>query len=203
VEWLSDVLGIFGSAAGGGLIGAIAAAFNKWQERKDREAERKHQVEMRKLDHAEMEKERSFQLSKTDKEIEGAQRRAETEAQAATEVADRNTQVASLNADKATYSMTDWVGRGLRGTAAAFASLLMVFVDFSRGMIRPAATVYLLVVQSVIAWALYQIMKTLGGASGLTGDQVYNLLYATVQSLNFLSATALTWWFGARPSQQR
>jgi hypothetical protein len=77
---------------------------------------------------------------------------------------------------------------------------LLVLVDVTRGMMRPGITIYLLVVESAICYYLYQLVLKF---NLLPAEQALPLFITVVDSLVFLTATAVTWWFGSRPNQQR
>lgn len=199
---LEAIVGIFTSAAGGGLVGLIGTAIKQYQERKEREADRQFQLQMRDKDLAEMKEEAALRLKQTETEIAGQKSIAQTEADAARDVANAATQRASYEHDEAKYATGSWIGNVLRGFWGGLAAFMMVFVDFARGMIRPTTTIYLLAIESYIAWLLYQLLQALGGLGLLTPDQVFSLFREVVLSIVFLSATALTWWYGASPNRQ-
>jgi hypothetical protein len=67
-------------------------------------------------------------------------------------------------------------------------------------MMRPGITIYLLVVESAICYYLYQLVLKF---NLLPAEQALPLFITVVDSLVFLTATAVTWWFGSRPNQQR
>lgn len=199
---LETIVGLFTSAAGGGLVGLIGTAIKQYQERKEREADRQHQLAMRDKDLAEMKEEANLKLRQTDKEIEGQKAVAQIEANAARDVANAATQRASYDHDQAKYATGSWIGNVLRGFWGGLAAFMMVFVDFARGMIRPTTTLYLLAIESYIAWLLYQLLQVFGNIGLLTPDQVFGLFREVVLSIVFLSSTALTWWYGASPNRQ-
>lgn len=193
------VLGLFTSAAGGGLIGLLGTALKQWQERKEREAERAHQIRMREADLQEMRAEADLRLRQTEAEFEGRKAVADIEAQAARDVAAEATRQASYGHDKATYAGS-WAGRLLKGFWGALAGFLLVLVDVARGVIRPATTVYLLVIISVMAWQLHVLVQTFGA---VTPEQAWPLYMRVVDAIVFMTMTALTWWFGASPNRGR
>lgn len=196
---LETLLGLFTSAAGGGLIGLVGTALKQWQERKEREADRAHQIAMRQVDLAEMEKEAQLRLRQTETEIAGRREVANIEAQAARDVAAAATQQASFAHDKATYT-GGAVMRLLRGFWGGLAAFMLVLVDVARGMIRPATTVYLLGALSLIAWQLHTLVQALGG---LTPEMAWPLYTRVVDAIVFMGMTALTWWYGASPNRGR
>lgn len=76
---------------------------------------------------------------------------------------------------------------------------LLVAVDVARGLMRPGITAFLLVIETLVAWHLYQLVHALGG---VPADQAWPLLEQVILSVTFLASTAVTWWFGSRPNQR-
>lgn len=189
------LLGILGAAGSGGLIGLLGTAFKGWQEYKERQAQREHDLAMRKLVQEEMRLEHSLRLKQTEVEIAGKQTLAETEASAARDVAASNLQAASYGNDKASYS--NGMVRKLKGWWGSFVVSLLVMVDVFRGFMRPGITTYLLVIESLIAWQLFQVVSQLGG---MTPEQAWPLFQQVILSVVFLTSTSVTWWFGSRPN---
>ena len=91
---------------------------------------------------------------------------------------------ASYHNDRATYwskEATGWVGA------------IMALVDAFRGFMRPAITLYLLVITSSIAYYLHEIVTNAPVATA--PEQIYSQV---IMSVLFLTETAVTWWFGSR-----
>ena len=72
------------------------------------------------------------------------------------------------------------------------------WVDKWRGAMRPTITTYLLVITTVITFLIW---TKVGGIEGLTKEQTVSLFVYLVESAVFLTITAVTWWFGTRPSE--
>lgn len=195
---LSTILGLFSSAAGGSLVGLIGTAIKGFQEYKDRQAQRLHNIEMRRLDQADMRLEADLAIKQTEAQFAGQATLKNIEAAIAQDVAAAQLQGKSYDNDKATYStgavakLSGFIGNLMRG--------LLVLVDVTRGMMRPGITIYLLVVESAICYYLYQLVLQF---NLLPAEQALPLFITVVDSLVFLTATAVTWWFGSRPNQQR
>jgi len=194
---LETILGIFGSAAGGSLFGLIGTAIKGFQEYKDRQAQRTHDLEMRRLDQADMRLEADLAIKQTEADFAGQAALKNIEAAVARDVAADALQGKSYDNDKATYSqgaaakLTGFIGNLMRG--------LLVLVDVARGLMRPGITVYLLVVESTICYYLYQLVIQF---DLLPPEQALPLFITIVDTLSFLTATTVTWWFGSRPNQQ-
>lgn len=160
------------SAVSGGLVGLIGTTIKQWQERKERESDRAHDLAMRKLDQEDMRLEAKLALEQTEAEFAGKER------------------LASYDNDRATY---------IQGIPkSGFIQALLTLVDVIRGLMRPTITGYLLIIESIIMFKLYVMMD---GVEGMTTSSVATLFGQIVQSIIFLTSTAITWWFGSRPNQ--
>ena len=193
---IETLFAVLSSAAGGGILGLAGTAFKTWQERKDRESQRDHDLKMRELDQADMRLEAELLLKQTATETQGQLALAQTEADAERDVAAAHLQAASYKQDKATYSKVD----KLSGWWGAFWQGMLALVDMVRGFMRPAITLYLLVICSVIAWELYDLVEAM---ETLLPTQAWPLFQQVVNAIIFLCTTSVTWWFGSRPNQQR
>lgn len=192
------LLGILGSAAGGSLIGMVGTAIKGFQEYKDRQAQRQHDLEIRRLDQEDMRLEADLAIKQTEAEFAGKANLANIEGAIALDVAAAELQEKSYDNDKSTYSkqvmgkLSGFIGNLMRG--------LLVFVDVTRGLMRPGITVYLMVIESIICYQLYQLLLEF---DVLPAEEAMKLFIVVVNSVVFLTATAVTWWFGSRPNQQR
>ena len=180
MDW-TTALGALGSAASGGLLGLFGTGFKLWADHKAQQAKRSFEIQMRKLDQAEMQLEHQLRMREVEaqarKEIAVATvRKEETEAQASAEVEKAEIQLrqASYQQDKATY------GGG--------------FVDAVRGLMRPILTLYFAVLMALIAYQLFQLANVHIG----TATASY-LLKDIINACIFLATTSVTWWFGSRP----
>jgi len=70
-------------------------------------------------------------------------------------------------------------------------------VDAVRGLMRPLITTYLLVYSSFLGYKLHEL---LGGLDSLPEVKLFELYMTLVTAAIFLTTTAVTWWFGSRPT---
>jgi hypothetical protein len=69
------------------------------------------------------------------------------------------------------------------------------FVDAVRGLMRPLITIFLL----WVVWEIYDDVDTLvGGLESLTETQLVLLYTTLIESIMFLTTTAVAWWFASR-----
>ena len=73
-------------------------------------------------------------------------------------------------------------------------------VDGIRGLMRPLITVYLLVIATLLTLKINQLV---GGLDSLEMSELKGIYDNVINQMLFLTATAVTWWFGSRPSSQR
>ncbi len=84
---------------------------------------------------------------------------------------------------------------------AAKDSKWFVFVDCVRGLIRPGLTVYLDILLTVLtAWITYEIVRLYPQAVQ-DPEFLKNTFYRLIDAVIFLSTTATSFWFLARPSK--
>ena len=195
---LDIITGFVGSAAGGTLFGTIANTVKTWQEIKDRENQRKHDLEIRKVEREEMKLESDLEIKKTTSEFAAKSNLAKVEGDIAKDIADREVQKVAYKHDSATYSKG--ITKNLKGFWLGLVSFMLVFVDMIRGLIRPSITIYLIIIESAIAWHLYQLLLKL---DQIPLELAGPLLTQVVSSIVFLTATAVTFWFGSRASNMK
>lgn len=120
---------------------------------------------------------------------------------------------ASYAADRATYSMPSVqeippellrgsrFARTLAVLSSFSARVLLLLVDFTRGMIRPGMTIYTMyLLTCLLLWVqlLFNTSKLV-----LDSDQVLNLVAQVVDTITYLSVSLATWWFGLRPASSK
>ena len=177
---MSGLLGLLSNAVGGGLIGAIASGFNKWQDTK---------LKLATMDKEMGHEQRMFELEteSTRLQLESAERVANIQADAEVRVADLSALESSMDHDTARYANID----------TTKTNRWFIFVDFIRGIMRPAITggltAYIMVV------ALYTL--TVHGAD-FTDTQLTAMTLAILDALTVYAGLAISWWFGSRGHQR-
>lgn len=164
-----------------GLLGTSLQAIFKWLGDRQRFA---HDLAMRQLDLRAMESEHALRLKEAEVKYAGEERVARVDLEKAEAAAGAEIRSASYANDRAAYwtkEATGWIGA------------MLAMVDAFRGFMRPAITLYLLVVTSAIAYYLHMIVANTPDA---TAPQ--DLYSQVIMSVMFLTETAVTWWFGSR-----
>jgi len=79
---------------------------------------------------------------------------------------------------------------------AVLVSFLFGFVDFLRGIMRPALTAYLMGMATYITIWAYHIMQ--GAGITVSTDQAVKIFEDTTSIIVYLTVSCVTWWFGDR-----
>lgn len=176
-----------------GLVGNIITGVMKY---KNQKLQFQHEARMVALETAAMREEAKMKIAITKAEIEGA-----------VELADAHAYTQTLKAaDKQLFS-DQWIERlfKVQGKFGSFfaipvATLLatgFAFVDWLRGIMRPALTIYLTVMSSVITYMAWTIMQQ-HGIEHLTAEAALGIYNQTTSIVIYLTVSCVTWWFGDR-----
>ena len=168
------------SILSGGLTGILGSAISRYSEFKTRKLEL--EVELKRgeqdLKQIELESARDVQI-------------AEREAASAELSAEHQALSASHAADSASY---------LQAAKSGWTRLLMGLVDFVRGLMRPAITIYLIVLTSWIAKTLYDLVLRYQHEA-FSATQAFGLWSEVINMVLYLTSAAVLWWFGSRPTR--
>tara|TARA_Y100000310_G_C20510674_1_gene728678 strand:+ start:332 stop:883 length:552 start_codon:yes stop_codon:yes gene_type:complete len=172
-----DFLGAIGSVATGGIAGLIGTGISQFMEHRKRKAEYAFKLSSRRLDMEMMDKRAKLNIQEKG-----------VDADIAVEVEAGKAFRESHKKDRASYISPT--------TDNPIVQILLGIVDFIRGLIRPAATVFF----SYITWNITnELLVALGGIKELPQDQMIELLNLTIQTILFITTTCILWWFGTRP----
>ncbi len=175
-----DLLNVVGSVVSGGVTGVIGSAITGVMDYKNKQLQYKHELDMERAARETM-------------EAEWAQRAkvAEIEGQTKVETAELEAFSESIRSDKATYSSGIAFDKLKGGWLYA---LLMVLVDFLRGIIRPASTILFI----AMTFVMYFSLKARTEAAGSDPKALMDLYSQVVTVTLYLATTTVCWWFGAR-----
>jgi hypothetical protein len=174
------------SAIGGGIIGGIASIFRM-----------KHDYKMKALDLEDKKDQRKHDENILMKEIAGAENLQKLKAEETTTKKEYEGLVASIKSDMATFSQG--FADKMSPTAASFVGIILGFVDFIRGLVRPGIAIYSTYFMFNKIWRMipvktWQLMFA-------DKDLASQMAIATLNACIFISTTAISWWFGSRPSK--
>lgn len=130
-------------------------------------------------------------LQVADREAQAEELRALAEERSRLVEAEERSYAASLDADRATYLTADAQKKN------KWAVILMGIVDFSRGMVRPCLTLYLV----ALAHVMFNWARNIAATKGveLTAVEVKEIIMTIITTLLYLATVAVVWWFGTRP----
>lgn len=189
------------SVMSGGATGLLGILIQRWFDSKSKAQD----IEVIKLNHENAVELRRIEIEQTAKEWEGrrdvaAEDRAAREAEAAAVEraaayeSDARMAVASIEHDRARYLSPAAQRR------SKWAAFMMGAVDFTRGMVRPLLTAYLvIVVHLMFNWA-----RTFAERNGqaLSAADSKEILLKIIEVVLYLATVAVVWWFGTRPPKR-
>ena len=173
---MEALLSILTSTGAGGIIGVVGSWLTKREERKNIQLQFERDVKLAEIRKDEAKIEADHELALADKQIE----RAQVEGSVAIDQAEIEAFTDGLKEQSKNY--------GIKA------------VDGIRGLMRPLITVYLLVIATLLTLKINQLV---GGLDSLEMSELKGIYDNVINQMLFLTATAVTWWFGSRPSSQR
>ena len=173
---MEALLSILTSTGAGGIIGVVGSWLTKREERKNIQLQFERDVKLAEIRKDEAKIEADHELALADKQIE----RAQVEGSVAIDQAEIEAFTDGLKEQSKNYGIK--------------------VVDGIRGLMRPLITVYLLVIATLLTLKINQLV---GGLDSLEMSELKGIYDSVINQMLFLTATAVTWWFGSRPSSQR
>jgi hypothetical protein len=185
----------------GGITGLIGNAVGGWFKLKQKKLdldikkmEHKHELEMVTAETKAMIMEAKANIKITQAQVEGA-----------IEIEDAKSYMQSQKEGNKNLFSNKWIDALLQVEGwwriitlplAGLVSTLFGFVDFLRGLIRPALTIYLCGVTTWVTWMAWEIMNMNGVAlTVLEASKIFNDVTSIV---TYLTVSCVTWWFGDR-----
>jgi len=190
---------IITGALSGGATGLIGVGLKMWDERN----RRAHDLKVIELEHQNAKELRQAELQAqermADRGAASAELLANIEAEARAVERQSQDLQASYKHDSAAYLTPE--AQQAPGWAGTMARALMSVVDFLRGIIRPAATIYGFVLLTML---LLWVRELWGRADGpLTADVSNKIALDVVGTATYLVVTTTVWWFGVRPGVRK
>jgi len=173
---LTTLASLFASSGFGALIGLLGSWLTKREERKNLQLKYDYDLKIAEVRKAEAAAEAAHELAMADKQIE----RAQVEGDIAKDIKETDAFIESLKEQTQVYGVK--------------------WVDALRGIMRPLITIYLLALATIVTLA---IGKLVGGLQSLEQTELLTIYKSVINQMVFLATTAVTWWFGSRPSSQR
>ncbi|MDB2409409.1 hypothetical protein N9W57_02155 [Pseudomonadales bacterium] len=173
---MEALFSILTSTGAGGIIGVLGSWLTKREERKNIQLQFERDIKLAEIRKEEAKIEAEHELAIANKQIE----RAEVEGSIAVGQAEVEAFTEGLKEQRKTY--------GIKA------------VDGIRGLMRPLITIYLLVIATLLTLKINQLV---GGLDSIEMSHLKDIYDSVIDQMLFLTATAVTWWFGSRPSSQR
>lgn len=185
----------------GTVTGIIGNAVGAWFKFKDRKLElegmkltHEHEVNMVRIQTQAMIAEAKANIKVTQAQVEGAieieDSRAFMEAQK-----QGNKSLFSYQWIDGLMQIQGW-WRIITFPVASLIAFLFGFIDFLRGLIRPALTIYLCGVTTWVTFMAWEIMQR--SEITLSAIQAVDIFNDTISIVTYLTVTAVTFWFGDR-----
>lgn len=167
-----SILSIIGSVVSGGITGLAGSAISRFFDYKNKKADREHEVAMLRAEADVMKQEWAARSAI-----------AKIEGESAIEIEDSRAFKESLSNEPKRYFTGDPKRFGI----------IFIVLDFIRGSIRPALTIYLCVLTTII---YLQIANLLG--TNIDSTQLQTILNQIINTILYLTTTVCLWWFGSR-----
>lgn len=164
-----SILSIIGSVVSGGITGLAGTAISRFFDYKNKKADREHEVAMLRVEAEVMEQEWVARSAV-----------AKIEGESAIEVEDSRAFRESLSNEPKRY---------FTGDSKRF-GIIFILLDFIRGSIRPALTIYLCVLTTLIYLQIANL--------GIDSTQTQVILNHIINTILYLTTTVVLWWFGSR-----
>ena len=173
---ISALAEIFASTGLGALVGLLGSWLTKHEDRRNLELKLAHDIKIADIRNQEAAFEFVHELAMADQQVE----RAQAEGDIARDIAEMGAFRDGLKEQQMIYRVK--------------------WVDAIRGVMRPVITIYLLALATLVT---INISNTAGGLEALDRSAMDTLYSDTITRIFFLVTTAVTWWFGSRPSSSR
>jgi len=175
-----------------GLLGNLITGILKY---KNQKMEFDHEAKMVALETAAMKEEAKMQIAVTKAEIEGAVELADAQAYTESLKSGQKPMFSEMWIDRL-FSVEGKFGRFFAVPVAVFLAMGFAFIDWLRGLMRPALTMYLTAMSSIITYMAWDILQKSNMI--MTGTDALGLYKETTGIVIYLTVSCVTWWFGDR-----
>lgn len=198
--------GIFASVVSGGATGLLGILLQRFFDMRAKAQEIEvvklnlaNSIELAKMEHEQAKARMENDLAVAESVAANEQYLADRETEVRLVEADSENLQASMKHDGATY--LDPSAQRRKGFVGGLITFMMAFVDFMRGVLRPAMTAYLCGLTTVMFFWVRELAERYG--TSLTPDQVHDLMFQIIVTILYVWTVVATWWFGARPPAKR
>lgn len=180
----------------GGLTGLIGNAVSAFMNYKTKKLEFNHEEKMIELETTAMIKEAEANIQIEKARIEGE-----------VQIADAQAYMESIKQGNDSIMEKEWIVKMFDNEGKSkwitipIASLAVggfAIVEWLRGFMRPALTMYLTGVTTWVTWMAWDIIQQAGGAEAMTVTQSVEIFNNVTSIVVYLTVSCVTWWFGDR-----
>jgi len=185
---------------GGAITGLLGTAITEIFKYRNQKLQFDHDAKMVALETAAMKEEAKMQIAVTKTKIEGA-----------IELADAEAYKESLGAASKPIFSEKWIdrlfsvegkfGRFFAVPIGVFIAFGFAFVDWLRSFMRPALTLYLTGMSSVITYMAWKLINA-QGMEAMTTSQAVSIYNETTSVIIYLTVSTVTWWYGDRSASK-
>jgi len=179
----------------GGVTGLVGNVITGILGYKTQKLKNDHEINILRAETEAMKMEAQMQIEVTKAEIEGAVELADAQAYMISQKVGSEKMFSEKWIDKL-FSVEGKFGRFFAIPAAVLIAILFGFVDWLRGFMRPALTLYLTGVTTVITWMAWDILNKHG--IGMTSAEAIATYTQVTGMVIYLTVSCVTWWFGDR-----
>lgn len=194
---LDVALSVLGSVFSGGVTGLLGVGVQRlfdWlhakEQLKQQEARQAHEVAMLRANAEVMAQEWAART-----------RVAEVEAAGKEAVGAEASFAASFQLEPKRFAegMKPPTGGGFAKFFRSLGWLLMILIDFIRGLVRPGLTVYLCAITTLVWYEARNLLIAFDRK--ITADQAMQINMLVITTVLYLTTTCVLWWFGTRNKQ--
>ena len=177
-----------------GLLGGIATAIVNYKIQK---LKNEHEKIMAEIELKKMDKEKEIMIAEaeasvkiTQAEIEGATELAEIKGYTETH---KERPLFRESYMKRLSEAKGWV-KYLAWPVITIVSMMFGFVDFLKALMRPALTIYHVIITTWVTIMAWKIAEQIGGGF-ITQGKAVAILDQVISTVLYLTVTCVTWWF--------
>ncbi len=180
----------------GGITGLLGNVITGIMSYKTQKLKNEHDVAMISAETESMRIEAQMQIQVTKAEIEGAVELADAQAYMMSQKSASKPMFSEKWIDKL-FSVEGKFGRFFAIPAAVLIAIGFGFVDWLRGFMRPALTLYLTGITTVLTYQAWDLLQK-HGLAGMTSVQAIATYTQSTSMVIYLTVSCVTWWFGDR-----
>jgi hypothetical protein len=180
----------------GGVTGLIGNIISGVMNYKTQKLKNEHEQKMVELETTAMREEAKMKIEVTRAEIEGAVELADSKIYGVSQELGNVDQFSDKWIEKL-FTVEGPIGKFFAIPAAIMIAISFGFVDWLRGFMRPAITMYLTGMTTVITWMAWDILQK-HGVQTMTVAEAIGIFDQVISIVIYLTVTCVTWWFGDR-----